>query len=449
MLPNLLALTLIVAFLCPAISAQEFAIRGVTVVDVITGSLKPKSNVLLKDGVIASVNAKKIPATATVVDGTGKFLIPGLWEMHAHVWEKESLFPLYIGSGITGVRDLGSAIGPLKQWLADVQSGKTVGPRVYTAGADVTGPGPNHYPKLPQLVVTNAAEARAAADKLKASGSDFIKPLSPPREAYFALAERAKEIGIPVEGHVPPSVSVREAVDAGQRTIEHMPFALACSSLEPEVWKARAEGAKTGARPSEPNNQRLRETFDETRCKELFAYIHQHNVWVTPTIFSVNHDVRTGAVKNYPGVQFVPEYLIKEWDTPARPETAADVEQTRKSFEYASRIIRIMRDEHVAILAGTDSGDPWKVPGFVLHQELQTLVKAGLTTAQALWSATLEPANLFGIEKILGSVDAGKQADLVLLNADPLLDIGNTLKIEGVFVKGKYLDRAQLDRLLM
>ena len=436
-------------------SGADIVVRDVTVLDVTEGSLNPGMNVVIDDGRIMSVSADPSAAGATVVDGSGKFLIPGLWEMHAHVWEDESLFYLYIGAGVTGVRDLGSALEPLRQWEADVEAGNVIGPRIVTAGPPADGTGPNPYPKLPTVPIGTADEGRAAADRLKADGADFVKPLGVPREAYFALAERAREIGIPVAGHVPGGVSLREAVDAGQRTVEHLgSVPLACSSEEAEIWRAREETARTGAAAPQVPRERILETFSETQCREILEHLRRNNVWVTPTLAAgvIRDDIRSGAAMQYPWLEWVPADLRAGWEEgrtgPGAAPTPEQLEQARRNFEYNSRLITLMQEVGVGILAGTDTGDPYVVPGFAVHQELEQLVRAGLTPAQALRTATLEPAKLIGEEATLGSVDPGKAADLVLLNADPLADISNTRRVEAVIVKGNLIDRAELDRML-
>jgi imidazolonepropionase-like amidohydrolase len=437
-----------------SLAAQDFLIRNVSVIDVAKGSVESGMDVLIGEGKIKNVGKAKTAANARVIDGAGKFLIPALWEMHSHNYEKESLFYLYIASGVTGIRDMGAPLKQLRQWEAEVKAGKMIGPRIVAAaGSPLNAPNPNADARIPETGVTTADEGRTAVDKLRESGADFIKPYSPPRDAYFAAAKRARELRMPVSGHLPSAISLREAIDAGQVSIEHLPISLSCSSMEADVMKARVEAAKNGTKaPPGPSRQQLIDTFDEAHCRQNLEYMRSHNVRITPTLAPgmIRNDIRCGAALQYPTLKYVPEFLLKSWEpkTPAPPCTAADLEQQRKDFEYTSKLIKMLNSVGVGIMAGTDNGDPYRVPGFVVHQELQYLVKAGLTPAEALRTATLEPAKFFGLEKTLGSVETGKQADLVLLNANPLADISNTLRIDSVFLKGKLLDRAELDRML-
>jgi imidazolonepropionase-like amidohydrolase len=445
---------LFVLLISSSLAAQDVLIRDVSVIDVANGSISPGMNVLIGEGKIKSVSRTNSRSNARVIDGTGKFLIPALWEMHGHNYEKESLFYLYIASGVTGVRDMGAPLKPLRQWEADVKAGKMIGPRLQAAaGSPINRPNPNADARIPETPVTTAAEGRTAVEKLHEMGADFIKPYSPPREAYFAAVKRAHELGIPVAGHLPTNISLREAVDAGQVSIEHLPISLSCSAMEAEVMKARIDAEKTGSNaPPAPPRQQLIDSFDEAHCRQNLEYMRSHNVRITPTLVAgmVRNDIRCGAAIRYPTLKYVPDFLLNTWQpkTPAPPCTPEQLEQQRKDFEYTSKLIKMLKSVGVGIMAGTDSGDPYMVPGFVLHQELQYLVKAGLTPAEALRSATLEPAKFFGLEKTLGSVAASKQADLILLTANPLTDISNTLKIDSVFVNGRLLDRAELDRML-
>jgi imidazolonepropionase-like amidohydrolase len=437
-----------------SLAAQDVLIRNVSVIDVANGSVRPRMNVLVGGGKIKNVSSANIRTDARVIDGAGKFLIPGLWEMHAHDYEKESLFYLYIASGVTGVRDMGAPLKPLRQWESEVKAGKMIGPRLQAAaGSPINRPNPNADPRIPETSVTTTAEGRTAVEKLHEMGADFIKPYSPPRDAYFGAVKRAHELGMPVAGHLPADISLREAIDAGQVSIEHLPISLSCSSMEADVMKARMDAAKTGTKALvAPSRQQLIDTFDEAHCRQNLEYMRSHNVRITPTLAPgmIRNDIRCGAAMQYPTLKYVPEFLLKSWEpkTPAPPCTAAELEQQRKDFEYTSTLIKMLKSVGVGIMAGTDSGDPYRVTGFVLHQELQYLVKAGLTPAEALRSATLEPAKFFGLEKTLGSVEMGKVADLVLVNASPLADISNTLRIDSVFVNGRLFDRVALDGML-
>jgi len=304
------------------------------------------------------------------------------------------------------------------------------------------------------IKVSTAAEGRAAVDQLKADGVDFVKPLNISRDAYFGAATRAKELGMVYAGHVTPNISVSEAIAAEQRTIEHMfPFPVACSSKEKEIMAARLAAANAGVPEPRESTDELVGSFDAEKCRSLLRSLREHHVWVTPTLVSpaIYGDIQSGVAKNYPAVSYLPEQIQQEWiarTSDVKPATAEQLAQQAKYTRLTWRIVKMMQDTGVDLLAGSDSGDPYVIQGFSLHQELQNLVKAGLTPAQALRTATLEPAKLFHKEATLGTIGPGKEADLVLLTANPLQDISNTLKIDAVMVKGLLLGRGQLDRML-
>ena len=252
------------------------AIRGVTIIDVVDGKATPNSALLLRDGKIAysgPASGLRLPAGVKVVDGSGKFAIPGLWDMHVHLWESTNTLPLYVAYGITGVQDMGSNFDRVKVWRKAVDEGKAAGPRVVTPGPAIDGRASDE-PKLPVLVASTAIEARKAFDKLYDLDVDFVKVLSGmPRDAYFALAEQTRHWNLPLRGHVPTSVTVWEAVEARQRSIEHLfgvPYA--CSSeladLEPERQQAIAANDRAALRRI---NERGEKSFSEERCAELFV----------------------------------------------------------------------------------------------------------------------------------------------------------------------------------
>lgn len=434
----------------PAV-AQDLLIRNVSVVDVVAGVVTGPTHVAIAGGVIVKVSEDTTEKASRVVDGTGKFLVPGLWEMHAHVWEKEPLFHLYLTAGVTGVRDLGSTIGRLRRWQQEVAAATRPGPEIVTAGAPVDGPNGYSDERLPTIVVASAAEGRSAAEAAKQVGADFIKPLAVPRDAYFAMMARAKELSIPVAGHVPPTVSAREAADAGQRTIEHMSsLSLGCSSREASILADRIAAAAAGrAAPSVPAHV-LADTFDESRCRDLLQHLRQRGVWVTPTLAAtaIRRDIQTGAASNYPEARLVPSWLRASWK-PSTPGQAPPLtDEQRRSLASVRRIVALMAEVGVPMLAGTDAGDPFAVPGYAVHRELQLLVEAGLTAAQTLRTATVEPARLFGQEATRGSIASGKRADAVLLTANPLLDVRHALRIDSVVRDGRLFTRAQLDQML-
>jgi imidazolonepropionase-like amidohydrolase len=300
--------------------------------------------------------------------------------------------------------------------------------------------------------------------KIKEQGFDFVKVYSLlPREAYFAIADEAKKQGLPFAGHVPYSVSAGEASDAGQKSIEHLTGILAaCSSREAELRKG-FEDAYSNPPPGQrlpspartrPLTRMMLETFNSEKASTLFARLKRNHTWQCPT-FTV---LRSGAFindpdfRNDPRLKYIPPQMKAFWDPTTdfrfKERTAEDFALSRLVFKKHIELVGMMHRAGVEFLAGTDVSNPYCFPGFSLHDELALLVQAGLSPMDALQAATLKPARFRGEENELGTVEKGKIADLVLLEANPLEDIRNTTKIDSVVLNGRLLDRKALDRFL-
>jgi imidazolonepropionase-like amidohydrolase len=434
-------------------AADTLAITHVTVIDATGSPAQPDMTVIVKDGRIAELGgsaAVHAPAGATAVDGTGKYLIPGLWDMHVHTvfgdWlprnEKVTL-PLFVANGVTGVRDMGGDLDVLKVWRASIAAGTLLGPRMVIAGPMLDGPVPRFPSSAP---VKDAAQGREVVDDLKSQGVDFIKIQSLiPRDGYFAAAAEARKIGIVFVGHVPDAVRASEASNAGQKSIEHFTGIFeGCSTIEDQLIKG-------------PKGLGLNvKTYDPVRAKALIALMVKNQTWQVPTLvwergqwlvddIDLSHDPLTkyapAAWKDRTWPMFVKD-IMKDMDTDPLP--------VRKQFVQMELDMTLaMFRAGVPFMAGTDTAAGVHVfPGFSLHQELGLFVRAGLTPMQALQTATLNPAKFLGTLADQGTVERGKFADLVILDANPLDDIANTKKIRAVVLAGRYFDRAALDRML-
>ena len=355
-------------------AAAATVIQDVNVVDVASASLRPHMNVVVEGDRIKSVGAAPA-AGARVVNGRGKFLIPGLWDMHVHLWDKMNPLPMYVAFGVTGVQDMGSDFSRVSAWRDAIEQGKAIGPHVITSGPPVDGQA-SEEEKLPVLIARTPDEARQAFDKLWDMDVDFIKVLSGlSRDAYFALAEQARHWDMRMVGHVPSSVTAWEAIEARQRSLEHLFGVMQAVSTDAEAVRFFEACAVRGVR-------------------------------ITPT--------------------------LTMW------------RRSSRDYERVARLAGLTTQTKVEVLAGTDTGDPGTLPGATLHDELEELVKAGFSPHQALRAATVAPAEFLGWES--GTVEKGMAADLVLLDANPLVDIANTRKIVGVVVRGKYFSRGELER---
>jgi imidazolonepropionase-like amidohydrolase len=288
-------------------------------------------------------------------------------------------------------------------------------------------------------------------------GSDFIKVYSMvPRDAYFAIADEAKRQHMVFAGHVPEFVSAAEASDAGQKSFEHlMGVLVSCSAKEAELRKENE--AKLRAEGIRPDTAMLEQaaaldSFDEKKASALFAGFVKNGTWMSPTLTVLRAVAFSGDAdfRNDPRIKYIPDSLKQQWEDAFgwKEHTPEFNSQAKRVFQKQLEIVGMMKRSGVRFIAGTDTPNPYVFPGFSLHDELALLVQAGLTPAEALRTATINPAKYFDMEKSLGTVEKGKIADLVLLDANPLTDINNTRKIEAVIVGGKYLPKETLQKML-
>ena len=445
--------------------ARPLVFTHVSVIDATGSPPQPDMTVVVTGNRISQIGKSgevPTPSNAQVIDGSGKFLIPGLWDMHIH-WYDKNYLPLFIANGVTGVRVMWGM--PMHhQWRNDIESGKLLGPRMYIASPIVDGPKPFWRGSV---AVSNAAEGRDAVRKAKDDGADFVKVYSYlTRDAYFAIADEAKKEGIPFEGHVPITVSAGEASEAGQKSIEHLTGILpACSSREAELLKATqadfaqvlASGEPITSLRSPRSGERTRtalETYDQQKADALFAELKKNHTWQCPTLTVLRSfvSITDPSFTNDPRLKYVPRGVRESWDPTKdvrlRNRSAQEMQTQQKVHEKNVEIVGAMQRSGVSIIAGTDVLNPYCFPGFSLHDELGLLVQAGLTPMQALQAATLNAAQFMDRENELGTIAAGKLADLVLLDANPLDDIANTRKIDAVVVNGRLFPKPALDDML-
>ena len=436
------------ALAAPAVCA-DLLISHVTVIDVITGAELPRQNILIHNGVIRAVGHQVVaPKAAILINGAGKFAIPGLWDMHVHLWYREHQFPLYLANGVTGVRDMGSDLNWLNQWRDQIKAGKLLGPRIQTCGPSVDGEA-SMDPKMPVLVVRRPEEARATFDRLEDLDADFVRIMPHlPRDAYFALIERARKYYKPVAGYLPDSISMLEAIDARQKSVEHMSgLLLACSKQEDRLRRRLILAAEKHDIPAYLDlQQQVLDSFDVKKADYLFRRMAQFDQRAVPALTQLRRETfqDAGQWAADPRLHTVSLAIRKTWPDPQelRKQISNEALTLAKAQDEKLRtLIPLMQRAGVMILAGTGTGDPYTSPGSELHRELELLVEAGLSPLEALRSATLEPARFLGFENSTGSLSPGKVADLVLLNADPLKDIRNSRKIAAVILDGHYLPK--------
>ncbi len=455
---------------------QSLVIKRVSVIDA-TGrapALQRNMTVVIDGDRITAVEPSgktRIPKSAVVVDGAGKFLIPGLWDMHVH-GASDDRAPwshlLFIANGVVGVRDMS---GPLDAhaWRTNQaskpSSNQDPSPTIFLGSPIVDGPNPV-WPD--SIVVADEAQARAVVDQQQQRGADFIKVYSRlPRNAYFAIADEATQRGIPFEGHVPESVTAEEASDSGQKSVEHLTrVALSCSKegkgIDAELQRLEALFREPQTTPAQKvdigkriiaQNTRIVATFDEPTAQALFARFVKNGTWQCPTLTLLQGQIDNPLPASDPRLSYLSKSVRERWDAGYYrnfpPEArAAMIELTKAEFAESKQIVNLMYRADVPILAGTDAMNPQCYPGFGIHDELALLVDAGLPPLAALQASTRNAAQFMGQLDRRGTIEAGKVADLVLLDQNPLADIHNTRAIHAVVLNGKLFSRAALDALL-
>jgi len=447
-------LSLLLIVLTPILDLAQntLIIKNVGVIDVKAGKINKNKTVIISGNRIVSVNNRTtVSQNANIVDGKGKFLIPGLWDMHAHTLTDRRYvysFPMLIANGVTGVREMGNNLPmeEVNQIRKNVASGKMLGPRFGALTYHILdGDGSQLGPAT---IVSSPDSARAIVKKYKENGADFIKPYNLlSREVYLAIIDEARRQHLPVEGHVPFSLTAAEVSDLGQKTIEHnFDILLSCSKNENELRKDLRQ--QTWGQIE----AKAAVSYDEQKAKKLFLRLPHNKTWSCPTIIfykpvwligDENEALQDTLLK------YLPKAEVEGWHNAFQKLSHNTVEEyTKIQYQMRSRIVKEMHQAGIGILAGTDAGAIFSIPGFNVHHELQALVDAGLSNIEALRAATLNPAKFLGREKDLGSVEQGKIADLVLLDANPLENISNTKTIYAVIVNGKLLQRNDLDALL-
>lgn len=460
-------LLLILLLLSISVGAQQsnadvLAFTHVTVIDM-TGSPPKKDMTVLITGdritAIGLTRQLRVPPGARVINTAGQFLIPGLWDMHAHFTETERTFPMFIANGVVGVRNMGGKPEDLFRWRTDVAQGQLVGPRIVACGPIVDGP--KIVAHGPAVGVGSPAEGRQMVQKLKQQGADFIKVYDQlPRDTYFAIIDEAKKLKIPIVGHVPVSITTIEASDAGQRSIEHLGSILeGISSAESELrnWpepQVKNEDYSVIPRNIAARGTRMLDTYDERKARQVFAHLVKNQTWQVPTLVTkrslalIDEIVRVKDER----LKYIPESIQRRWGPQEnfllRYRTPEYIVYNKRLFKKELELVGAMHRAGVPFITGTDLSIPYVFPGFGVHEELALLVGAGFKPLEALQAATRNPAMYLGELGSHGTIERGKLANLVLLEANPLENIRNTQRISGVILKGRYFQKQELEQML-
>lgn len=444
----------------PAVERVDLLIRSATVVDVEGGAATPGRMIAIRGADIVAVgpdaDAGRYQAARTF-DARGGYVMPGLWDMHVHfgggealIQENAELFPLYVANGVVAVRD---AAGDLAQQVLDWRDAPPTpdGPRVFTSGPKIEGIAP-----VWKGVIETGSEADvdAALDRLQALRVDFIKitdnTLKP--ELFLYAVREAKKRGIRTSAHIPMSLTVLEAAEAGLSSIEHLDYAMKAGSRDEA---AIAADYLAGRYTYAQTMKRYADTFDVAVARRTYARLAELGVAVTPTLYGStvltyldrddhSHDPELAYVG--PGIRATYDWRVQR-AAQATPEMVAARHHVE---EVTSRTLPLLRDAGVTILAGTDAGflNSFNYPGFSLHQELALYVRLGLTPREALAASVVDGPRFLGQGERYGAVAPGKAADLLILRRNPLEDIGATRDAAGLVLRGRMLDRPALDGLL-
>lgn len=437
------AWTVLLFLLAGLATAEPIAFVGVDVLRMDSEEVLRHQTVIVDDGRIATIGPMfdtPIPQDATRINGEGRSLMPGLTEMHAHIpslrrgreWVDEVLF-LFVANGVTTVR--GMLGEPFHLELREeVRSGNTLGPRIITSGPSLNG-----------RSVDGPDAARRMVREQAAAGYDFLKLHPGLSLAEFdAIAVTAKEVGIPFAGHVSEDVGLERTLAAGQATIDHLDGYM--QALVPADAEAPSSPGFFGAA--------LIHVVDTDRIPQLARDTRESNVAnvLTQTLMD-NLALPPGpdVMAERPEMRFVPPDMLASWTRAKRDAISAegyDPADGRRFIEIRRQIIGALRDAGAPILLGSDAPQIFNVPGFSIHRELQTMVDAGLTPYEALYSGTVATAAFFGKEKEFGRIAVGMEADLILSDGNPLENVAAIRRPAGVMLRGQWLDRATLDRRL-
>ena len=456
-------------------AAPRMIIWDVTLIDGTGAPPAPHMAVVVQFGKIQAIRPTagfRVPRGAQLINAAGQYLIPGLWDMHVHMSTRPAsplaegsravaansryFLPLFVAYGITGVRDMSGDLEILAAWRDSVNLGALVGPRMVITGFKLGGSSP--AVRGAPFPLQSPADVRRAVQLLKAGGADFVKIDNLNEELIPALADECRKQGLDFVGHVTETMNVATASTAGQRSIEHLDFVpLSVSREEVEIrqqmgrresWWVRTlyrVGLSSLDEDQLSIQRRVIESWSPARARTLYRLLARDSTWQVPTLNGLR------------AAEMVPEpwYYSQEQQPylpparrPAHPTFwVADTALARILFSRQLEITRDMYRAGVPLLAGTDTPGFDRVPGFSLAEELALLVRAGLTPMEVLQTATRNAARFLRMEDSLGTVEAGKVADLVLLEADPMQDIRNVHRVRAVMLRGRYLAPGVVDSL--
>lgn len=433
----------------------DLIIKNIAVIDILDGTIaKSMDIVIIKDRITEIIPHRESNTYLAneIIDGKDKFIIPGLWDMHTHTWwAYEEFFPLLMANGITGIREMWGEPMEVKRIRNKIDSGLVIGPDIISSGAIVDGNPPLWKGSD---IADSPQKAREIVRSQKSQGADFIKVYSYlERDVYFALADECKKQGISFSGHIPFKVSLEEAVRAGQGSLDHFFGIMDFCSKEKEFLTAAMRDTDRNdslfeARKFSTFLNRMQfetKTFDTTKFSSLINLLAESNSWLCPTMITTEGSINRTKPDFKPQdvIKYMPDFAIEGW-RPHIDSVSMKTQSVNRAIEsewynQIASLFRPLKDGGVKFLAGTDYPNPYCYPGFSLHDELQIFVeKAGFTPLEAIQAATINPAVFLKLDKLIGTVEMGKKANLLILKANPLENINNLRKIDGVILRGKF-----------
>lgn len=470
----LLAITLMLVIPLPEAPddsvAGNFIIMNVNIVDVESGEILAHQDVTIRAGRVSQIEEASeaaSPLSFKIIDGRGKYIMPGLWDMHTHSYKISPQFhhPLFIANGVTGVRDMSgcmsepdnfwACIDDREKWNRNTAEDRGIAPRYILQSSYQLNGGSEVPAGFPAFFRANDTGGNGKlADFYAAAGADFLKTysdLSP--AAYGNLAREAQARGLAIAGHLPLRVSLPEAIAAKQQSIEHPRLFLL------ECFKG-AEEFRGLPNPSAAYNTQFRrqlvDDHDADRCASLMQDMANSTTYWSPTLQVLQMSARAHdrSFREDPRLKYIPLILNEGmWKGDANKSAERSTDGNGRNidaemYQLAKNNLLQAHESGVKLLAGSDAGDTYVFPGFSIHQEIEEYVAAGISPQDTLRIATIEAARFSKLDGDYGSIEVGKVADILLLRADPYADIRNTQKIEGLFLGGRYFDRSALDNIL-
>lgn len=443
------------------LSDQAILVYNGNIINVNNGAIMKDKAVLIDSGTIKTIDSYDVLKSEVDAkqqfDVKDRYIIPGLWDMHVHIEGEDliednlALLPVFIAYGVTTVRDMASDLGEqVLAWRDDIEQDKILGPQIFTAGRKLEGI--NSIWKG-DLEIANEEELDKMLDKLEDYKVDLVKITENtlPGPLFLKSVQEAKKRGFMVSGHIPIDLTIQEVVDEGFTSLEHASYVLRLGSDE----KSIVENLKSGKITKAQANELYTNNFNQDTANLAYQKLGKTNVAITPTLIGGkqlayldvdNHE--NDEFLNYLTNRFISKY---EWRIGRMAKDTPDDKQARKDqYQLIATQLPYLQKAGIKLLAGSDAAalNTYVYPAQSLHEELVLFQEAGLTPLQILQSATINGAVLMGTLSTMASVESGKQADLVILNSNPLLDIKATQDIYAVINDGEYFDRAKLDVLL-